>query len=135
MTSTNTYEKPNVAESGALRRKRLLLIHNPTAGWRRRHRLQAVLDALDRDGCTVTLKETTCRGDAEAFARAARAEDYDRVVVAGGDGTMNEAINGLADRRLPLAIVPMGTANVLAAEIGLGLSPAAIARTIVQGLS
>lgn len=125
----------NTEELGANPRKHFLVIHNPTAGWRRRHRLHAVLDALGHEGCSITLQETTGRGDAEAFARAARAEDYDRVVVAGGDGTINEAINGLADRRLPLAIVPMGTANVLAAEIGLGLSPAAIARTIAQGPS
>src|SRR5689334_5434587 len=104
MTSTNTYEKPSNGESMTIKRKRLLVIHNPTAGWRRRHRLYAVLEALGRDGCAITLQETTGRGDAETFARAARAEDYERVVVAGGDGTINEAINGLTDRRLALAI-------------------------------
>jgi len=113
--------------------RRLLVIHNPVAGWRRRHRLWAVIERLEHRGCRVDLRETTRRGDAEAFARAALADDYDRMVVAGGDGTINEAINGLADRRLPLAVVPLGTANVLAAEIGLGVRSAGVARAIADG--
>jgi diacylglycerol kinase (ATP) len=134
MTSVNTCESlPPPDSAPDLRPLRLLVIHNPTAGWRRRRRLAAVLDALRGRGCDITLRETTCRGDAEAFANAARFGDYDRLVVAGGDGTINEAINGLSDRRLPVAIVPMGTANVLAAEIGLGLRPSAIAAAIADG--
>lgn len=125
------------ADGAALhgRSQRLLVIHNPVAGWRRRRRLRAVLDRLERLGCAVDVRETTQRGDAEAFARLARAEAYDRLVVAGGDGTINEAINGLADRRVPLAVVPLGTANVLAAEIGLGTGTAAVARAIADGPS
>ena len=113
--------------------RRLLVIHNPVAGWRRRHRLWAVIERLEHRGCLVDLRETTRRGDAEAFASAALADDYDRMVVAGGDGTINEAINGLADRRLPLAVVPLGTANVLAAEIGLGVHSSGVARAIADG--
>ncbi len=127
MTSTNTLTV--VANTAP----RVLLIHNPTAGWRRRRRLRAVLDELERRGCMVTVRETTCRGDAQRFANAARAEDFDRVAVAGGDGTINEAINGLADRRLRLCVVPMGTANVLAAEIELVVHPKHIATTILDG--
>jgi diacylglycerol kinase (ATP) len=111
----------------------LLIIYNPVAGQRRRRRFAAVLADLRRHGLEPTLKETTCRGDAETFARAARDGGYDRVVVAGGDGTINEAINGLAGSRVPLAIVPLGTANVLAAEIGLGGRPRDIAAAIVSG--
>lgn len=141
--SPNTFEssedvwgavRPRAASGAAPRGpQRLLVIHNPVAGWRRRRRLRAVLDRLERLGCAVTVRETTRRGDAETFARQARAEDYDRLVVAGGDGTINEAINGLVDRRVPLAVVPLGTANVLAAEIGLGAGPAAVARAIAHG--
>ena len=58
---------------------------------------------------------------------------YDVLVVAGGDGTINEAVNGLRDARLPLAIVPLGTANVLAAEIGMATDPRTVARTIALG--
>ena len=55
------------------------------------------------------------------------------MVVAGGDGTVNETINGLARSGLPLALIPLGTANVLAAEIGLQTDPAAVARCVAFG--
>ena len=112
---------------------RLLIIYNPAAGQRRRRRFEAVMQALAAQGAAVTLQATTRRGDAEAFAREAVTGGYDRVVAAGGDGTINEAINGLAGSDTPLAIVPLGTANVLAAEIGLGGRPADIAAAILRG--
>lgn len=109
------------------------MIYNPAAGQRRRRRFAAVLAELRRHGLEPALQETTRRGDAERFARAARERGYDRVVVAGGDGTINEAINGLAGSAVPLALVPLGTANVLAAEIGLGGRPRDAAAAIVGG--
>ncbi len=113
---------------------RLLIIYNPAAGQRRRRRFEAVMQALAAQGAAVTLQATTRRGDAEAFAREAVTGGYDRVVAAGGDGTINEAINGLAGSDMALAIVPLGTANVLAAEIGLGGRPADIAAAILRGV-
>jgi YegS/Rv2252/BmrU family lipid kinase len=110
--------------------RRLLVIYNPTAGWRRRRRFMRIVTLLERLGCHVTVKPTRARGDAEAFARDADAALFDVVVAAGGDGTINEVINGLAGRDLPLALVPLGTANVLAAEIGLDARPENIARAI-----
>jgi diacylglycerol kinase (ATP) len=115
--------------------RRLLIIFNPTCGWRRRRRFAAVLSRLRARGCQATVLETAAPGDAERLAAAADPGRYDLLVVAGGDGTINEAINGLGDRRLPLAILPLGTANVLAAELGLGADPDAIARTIVLGVA
>ncbi len=113
--------------------RRLLIIFNPTAGGRRRQRFDAVLVELRRLGCTLTVRPTGRRGDAEQIAASADLNRYDVLVVAGGDGTINEAVNGLCGSRLPLAIVPLGTANVLAAEIGLETDPVAIARTIALG--
>jgi diacylglycerol kinase (ATP) len=110
-----------------------MVIYNPTAGRRRRRRLDAVIDALTQHGAQVTLRATTCRGDAERLAREASSAEFDRLVVAGGDGTINEAINGLRDHALPLAIVPLGTANVLAAELDLPSGAAALAETIAAG--
>src|SRR5215470_7319641 len=124
---------------GAPLRRDLLVIFNPTAGWWRGRRLRATLARLERRGCRVILKRTGARGDAEAFARAAGASaaaPVDLVVAAGGDGTINEVVNGLAQDegpRLPLALLPIGTANVLANEIGLATDPAAIAREIADG--
>ncbi len=113
--------------------RRVVVIFNPAAGRRRRRRLVRVLAELERRGVVTTLYATTERGDAERFAGEANRTVCDRLVVAGGDGTINETINGLADRELPLALIPLGTANVLAREIGLALGAKAIARTIVEG--
>lgn len=114
-------------------RRRLLVILNPAAGRRRRRRFRATLDRLAALGCAVTLKETRAAGEASALARAADPAAFDGVVAAGGDGTINEVINGLIGIELPLALLPLGTANVLAAEIGLGLAPDTVARSIVEG--
>ena len=120
------------ANGTAPARRRVLVIHNPTAGWRRRRRFERILNALVREGVDVDVRPTTKRGDAEAFARAASSNTHDVIAVAGGDGTVNEVVNGLADPRLSLAVIPLGTANVLAHEIGLGGSATEIARTIAH---
>lgn len=115
--------------------RRLTVIFNPTAGGNRRRRLLKTLTHLKEMGCTVTLRETGKVGDAETFAAGATPEQCDVVVVAGGDGTINEAINGLAasGARVPLGIIPLGTANVLAHEIGLSPRPRAVARALASG--
>ncbi|HKY94843.1 MAG TPA: diacylglycerol kinase family protein, partial [Kiloniellales bacterium] len=118
--------------------RRLLVVFNPTAGARRRRRLDRFLRAVAAAGAEVTLCETTAAGDAHAFALAAREDDYDALVVAGGDGTINEAINGLLQRlpgapALPLGVLPLGTANVLACELGLPLTPERAAAVILAG--
>ena len=117
--------------------RRVLVIYNPAAGRSRRRKLSAVLDQLEEQVCSVVLKETRRRGDAEIFAREVSAEDVDVIVAAGGDGTINEVVNGMVGHGGPtpkLAIIPLGTANVLACEIGLDAQdPAQIAATIAQG--
>jgi len=110
------------------------VVFNPAAGPRRRRKLKRVLAELRRLGCAVTVRATAARGDAEAIARAADRGACDLIAVAGGDGTFNEVINGLGDRRLPLALIPIGTANVLAGEIGLLGDEAMLARAIAEGI-
>ena len=119
--------------------RRVLVVFNPIAG-RRRHRLfRRTLDRLIAAGCVVTVRETGGPGDAEAFAREANLDaPTDVVAAAGGDGTLNEVVNGLAamdPRTIPpaLATVPLGTINVLAWEIGLPVRPDAIAEMIASG--
>lgn len=127
------------APEAAPTRRDVLLIHNPNAGrGRRRHRLHTVVAELQRAGSRVVLLPTAGAGDALRFAReavasAARGEGPDVVVAAGGDGTINEVVNGLAGGSVPLALLPLGTANVLAAEIGLDEDPAEIVRAILRG--
>ncbi|MEA2780254.1 MAG: diacylglycerol kinase [Rhodospirillaceae bacterium] len=97
----------------------LVVIFNPTAGRRKKRRLAKVLQLFAARPLDISLERTTARGHAEALARDAPAGST--VVVAGGDGTMNEAVNGrLAAGGGRLALIPLGTANVLAAELGIG---------------
>ena len=81
------------------------------------------------------MAETTRRGDAERLAREAAASGVTLVLAAGGDGTVNEVINGLAGlpRAPAVGVLPLGTANVLARELGLPLDPAAAARVLAHG--
>ena len=81
----------------------------------------------------MTLRETAAPGDAEAFAREANCGGFDGVVIAGGDGTLNEAVNGLEDAALPIAVFPFGTENVLAREIGLTRNPERVAEIAARG--
>src|SRR5689334_19804350 len=97
--------------------RRILVIFNPAAGRKRRPALNRVVAAIRAQGCGVTLLETAAPGDAELIARAASPQDFDVVAAAGGDGTINEIVNGLRGQALALGIIPLGTANVLADEI------------------
>lgn len=67
----------------------------------------------------MVLHFTSNPGDGERLAREAVKKECDLVIVCGGDGTINEVINGMAPCRVPLAILPGGTANIVAKELGL----------------
>lgn len=115
-------------------RRAVTVIYNPTAGWRRRRKLMDVVEAMNRRGATVTLRETTGPGDAELFAREAALDGSAEIVVAaGGDGTINEVANGLAGSDVPLGVIPTGTANVLAIEIGLPRASEALGALLLYG--
>lgn len=113
--------------------RRILAIFNPAAGRNRRSLFDAVVALLREAGCVVTVRVTTAPGDAEAIARAATPADYDIVAAAGGDGTINEVVNGLRGTGVALGIIPLGTANVLADEIGLSKRPAKVAAALAHG--
>lgn len=119
------------AAAGHVRRN-LFVVYNPIAG-RHKTRFRRTLRYLARHGCLITVRETSGRGDAERFARDAIGEGYDAIVVAGGDGTINEVANALAGSGETLAIIPLGTANVLANEIGLDMRPDRVASVIAHG--
>ena len=112
---------------------RILIIYNPISGRRRKPLLDGVVGRLTVAGCTVDVSCTGQRGDAERMAAEASPDRYDAIAVAGGDGTINEVLNGMTMSSLPLGLIPMGTANVLAAEIGLPVTVDAIAQTLLSG--
>jgi len=118
--------------------RRLLVVRNPVAGSRRDHFYIEVVTRLRDAGCMLDERSTERRGDAERFARELDAGAYDGLVIAGGDGTINEALNGLAGRddgpaAVEFGIIPLGTANVLAVELGLGPTAYDVARALVEG--
>lgn len=118
-----------------MRPLRFVVIRNPVAGRRDPSLAQQTLDALSAAGHQVDIHDTAGRGDAERLAREVAGGPELRIVAAGGDGTINEVVNGLMlrnDDAPPLGILPLGTANVLAAEIGLRIRPTAIARTLTS---
>jgi diacylglycerol kinase (ATP) len=115
-------------------RRRILIIVNPAAGRPRsaERRLRRVVGALERQGCSVVLRRAGSRlGDAERLAREAEA-DFDAIVAAGGDGTVHAVVNGLAGRPIPVGVLPFGTVNLLAREIGLPRRLEALANLIAE---
>jgi diacylglycerol kinase (ATP) len=96
------------------------LIYNPTAGPRdARRALKRVRSYLERCGWSVELRTTGKPGDAIALARAAAQAGCDVAIAAGGDGTVGEAVNGLVGTQTALGVLPVGTANVLARQLGI----------------
>jgi YegS/Rv2252/BmrU family lipid kinase len=95
--------------------------HSGGGGYRRD--VPLIFDALRGLGYEVQDLQTEEPGDATRLAREAVADGFDLVAAIGGDGTVNEIINGLAGSETPLAIIPTGTVNVLAMELGIPLEP------------
>lgn len=96
---------------------RARLIYNPTAGREEmRRRLSDVLQFLERGGLETSCHATVGEGDATLAAADAIERGFDIIIAAGGDGTLNEVISGMAEkqRRPKLGILPVGTQNDLA---------------------
>ncbi|MER2600659.1 MAG: diacylglycerol kinase family protein [Caldilineales bacterium] len=105
---------------------RALLVSNPTAGWSRVQRqLPEALMTLRAAGWRVEWERTQAAGSMETLAEQAAAAGYEAFIACGGDGSINQAINGLLRGRQQgssppaLGILPAGTANVLARTLGL----------------
>ena len=114
---------------------RALILHNPAA----RHAphpdfLCTIRRELILAGFVTEVAGSKQSGDLTHLAREAGASSLDRVVVCGGDGSFREAAEGLRGSSVPLAIVPMGTSNVLAIEMGLPVkSPGRCAAVAARG--
>src|SRR6185312_109389 len=81
---------------------------------------------------TPRLLPTSAPGEASLLAQEAVRQGSDLVLVLGGDGTVNEVVQGLAHSNVPLGVLPGGTANVLAMELGLGSRSEPAARTLAD---
>lgn len=115
-------------------RRRFLIIHNVHAGTARRSLFFSVLKALEKRGCTlVTQIADDAESDRHLAAEAAASGGYDAVVAAGGDSTVRGVALGLFGTGVPLGVIPVGTGNVMAAEIGLNRNVADIVDTLMHG--
>ncbi len=92
------------------------VILNPAARGDRAKRLRARIETLTNG---AALYATSRCGDAECLARDAVKDGFRRIVAAGGDGTVNEVVNGIAGSDAALGLLPLGTMNVFATELGL----------------
>lgn len=102
---------------------RARLLHNPSSGqvWTGLDLAKVVAELLPRGWC-IDMVGTKKRGDATELARQAVQDRIDILIAAGGDGTLNEAVQGLAGSETVLGILPVGTTNVLARELGIPLN-------------
>jgi diacylglycerol kinase (ATP) len=113
-------------------RRRFFILHNPNAGPAARRHYHSTLTMLRDAGAYVEIVETSRHGEGMRVTAEA-ALSFDAVVAAGGDGTIHDAAEGLVGSTTPLGIIPLGTANVFAREIGLPLSPEQVASTLLYG--
>jgi YegS/Rv2252/BmrU family lipid kinase len=106
--------------------RRVALIYNPASGQdspRRKAVIEDALSLLHGAGVQADALETNAPGSAGALALEAVRQGYDTILACGGDGTANEILQCLVGTPVTLGVIPLGTANALAADLGLGSSP------------
>jgi YegS/Rv2252/BmrU family lipid kinase len=116
-------------------RVRICVIFNPAARGNKARRFRRHLGEMSQQSA---FKATTGPGDARRFAQAAVATGYDVIVAAGGDGTVNEVLNGIGDdpegfQRVRLGVLPLGTVNVFARELKIPLKLESAWRVLRRG--
>lgn len=118
-----------------LRRVRICVVFNPVAKGDKARLFRSHLDDIARQ---ATLKLTRAAGDARSLAAESVREGFDVVVAAGGDGTLNEVLNGIGDvpdgfAQTRLGVLPLGTVNVFARELRIPLKLEAAWKVILAG--
>ncbi|HXE91566.1 MAG TPA: diacylglycerol kinase family protein [Terriglobales bacterium] len=118
--------------------RRAALLYNPASGVRRERRaadVEAVRRVLESAGIEASAVPTRHAGSAAEQAAEAIAAGCDAILACGGDGTVHEALQGIVatGSRTPLGVIPLGTGNALANDLGLSRDPAQAAQALVQG--
>ena len=132
-----------------MKKKHVKLIFNPKAGYGRKswpllrlfqpsskhylHVLRFILTEFQSNDITVDTVIIRKDIDAAKVAESCCSENYDAVVVAGGDGTINRVVNGLVFNKLPLGIIPIGSINILALELGIPHNIKKACQRIIHG--
>lgn len=116
--------------------KKLLIIANPKSGKAKvKELLLQMVQIFSNDGYLVTVYPTKARGDATIFAAQIKENEYDRIVVCGGDGTLNEVITGFMQSKLKCTIgyIPLGTLNEWSSSLSISRNPLTAAKDILDG--
>ncbi len=115
--------------------QKVALFYNPASGRRSERRIHVVEGAASvfrASGKEVQVEVTHGPGTAAAQVRDALAKGCDTIVIAGGDGTINDALQGLAGTDAVLGVIPMGTGNVLAHDLGLSSRASEAAKQLLE---
>ena len=119
-----------------MRDKKLLIIANPKSGKAKvKSLLLNIVQIFSDQGYLVTVYPTKARGDATVFASQIKENEYDRIVVCGGDGTLNEVISGFMQSKLKCTIgyIPLGTLNEWSSSLNISRDPLTAAKNILTG--
>jgi diacylglycerol kinase (ATP) len=114
--------------------RRVALIYNPVSGQysaRRKAAVQQALDVLRAAGVEAETFVTDTPGSATLHAEEAVRAGYDAILACGGDGTVHEVLQSLVGTDVALGVIPLGTANALASNLGLTGAPAKVARALL----
>lgn len=100
----------------------LFFVFNPKAGKEKiKQKLGDIIELFSNNGHTVTVHATTCQGDACEKVKNLPDGVYDRIIVAGGDGTLDEVVHGMLQRenKIPVGYIPAGSTNDYASSLGI----------------
>lgn len=118
-----------------MNRKKALFIMNPKSGTMQASKmLSEILQIFSDSGYMTSILLTAAKGDATKYAEE-YAPDYDMVIVSGGDGTLNEVVDGLMNAKIdkPVGYIPAGSTNDFAASLGLPKTVIKAAEKVVSG--
>jgi diacylglycerol kinase (ATP) len=117
--------------------RRVALIYNPASGqhsWRHHAAIDKALIVLRNAGVEAKAHQTIAPGSAGVLAEEAVRRGCDTIIACGGDGTVHEILQSLVGTTVALGVVPFGTANALAANLGLHTSPAKAVRRLLTAV-
>ena len=115
-------------------KKLLFLYHADSGKGKIKNKLSDILNLFVSAGYTVTVRPTQARGDATDYIMK-HASEYERIICSGGDGTLDEVVNGFvkADCELPIGYIPTGSTNDFASGLGISKNPLKAAKDILYG--
>ncbi len=117
--------------------KKIFLIINPKSGkTKSKTTLYNMIDEFDRRDILVTVRFTRHSGHASHLAKeASLSGEYDAIVCCGGDGTLNETVNGImsGDNKVPVGYIPAGSTNDFASSMGIGSDILSAAESCAKG--